>query len=243
MDENKAAKSFGESIGEIQDKLNTPAALAIRSTAVAAAAAAGSAAGAKAGIALGTVAAAADEFITFGNSLRLSYLLKGLAAGKDPEKQVEKFRRYIEENQEHAQQAEGMLRKALLAESERVSCLYGLILAEHLDEQPYSNNELIVCRALVNATDYDIWIFQNIMNSYLTDKQPPEVKIPASVPQADDYISTCDWCVYNRIFSGSLGWHDFGNEDEKESWLTYSPMKPAYILNDYLTRLDKFMSY
>ena len=50
----------------------------------------------------------------------------------------------------------------------KVCVIYGLILANHLETlTEFTHEELIVCKALENATDYDLKNFKEIMENYL----------------------------------------------------------------------------
>ena len=75
---------------------------------------------------------------------------------------------YVNSSPEKAIIVANLFKQTVNAECPKVCVIYGLILANHLETlTEFTHEELIVCKALENATDYDLKNFKEIMENYL----------------------------------------------------------------------------
>lgn len=152
-----------------------------------------------AGVAAGTINSVISDY----NIYKLTLLLKGISSGLNTETRMNELYNYINKSDENAINVANIFQKVINAESPKVCLLYGLIIAEHLDSSNcFTQEELIVCKALENSTDYDLSIFKNIMEQYTKAEENERkiIELPSGLENRDSYVTTCDWCVYNRIF-------------------------------------------
>lgn len=99
---------------------------------------------------------------------------------------------YIKNDDKKAMQIVDIFRKALLSESRIAISIMGLILGENINKNTdMSRDDLIICKALDNATDIDLSYFYKLIQSNKTKNRDK---------LTDEEILTCEWCVYNRIF-------------------------------------------
>ena len=128
--------------------------------------------------------------------------------------------------------------------------LCGLILADHLDDSTtLTNDELIVCRALEGATDFDLNNFKNVMEKYLrpglneSEKVSDcQVSFPNGFDREREFITTCNWCVYSRLFtSQELEWQ--GMEDILKLDENYYATNAAVILLEYIHKAHRIWDY
>lgn len=149
----------------------------------------------------GVIATSINSFYQNYNSFKIECLLKGLSKGNNREKCLYELNNFICSSKERAYMVGNIFRETLAAESPRVSELYGIILSKHIGSKSsnFTHEELIVCKAIENANDYDLDIFKDIMtNSVLDNHEGKLVWLPEDKQQK--YDLTCQWCVYNRLF-------------------------------------------
>lgn len=153
---------------------------------------------------IGAVASCTDQFIQKFNEIKLHWLLRGLSSGLNMEKQTNDLFCYVKSSNERAYLVANTLKKCLAAETPKACVIYGMILARHLgDDNDFTQNELIVCKALENATDQDLVNFMEIMGQYVdidTNHRRRVFFKDADSAKVLRLRSTCDWCAYNRIF-------------------------------------------
>ncbi len=191
----------------------------------------------------GVIAGTINSVISDYNTYKFTLLLKGISTGLNVETRMNELYNYINESDENAINVANIFKKAINAESPKVCLLYGLLIAEHLDgSNSFTQEELIVCKALENGTDYDLSIFRDIMEQYVKDEEPERksIVLPSSIENRESYITTCDWCVYNRIFV-------MENVKCDNSTLIYDRFyyvsAPAYILLKYINDLNRVWDY
>ncbi len=102
------------------------------------------------------------------NKYKLEYMLKGLLTELNVEMQINLLYNYVIASSERAYMVANIFRKTINAESKRVCIIYGMIIAEHLKrESDFSSMELLLCRALENAIDFDSINFEEMMKEYV----------------------------------------------------------------------------
>ena len=152
---------------------------------------------------------------------------------------------YVVSSHERAINVANLLRKTVNAECPKVCVIYGLILANHMESNTeFTQDELIVCKALENATECDLKNFKEIMEKYLKPvSDGNKIVFPKEFPDLDEFITTCDWAVYNRIFISRIT--EWGNiEDEYEGFNThYYGVKPASVLMKYIKVARQIWNY
>lgn len=194
-----------------------------------------------AGVTSGVVNDILEEY----NIYKLSCLLKGLANGLNTETRVNELYTYIISSEQKAMIVANLFKQTINAENPKVAVIYGLILANHMkDNTKFSYDELIVCRALENATDYDLNNFIIIMEKYLKEtKNGRRICFPKELYNYDDFTVTCDWCVYNRVFVSHMP--EWGEMDEGilELDTCYYVSKPAEVLLKYLYDARRVWDY
>lgn len=137
------------------------------------------------------------SFVKNYDEFKLNNLLFGLSTGVNQEKQLNELKNYVMSSKERAYRVGTLLRQTVDACSPKVSVIYGILLKNHLGEKlrDFSYEEIIVCNALKNATDYDLEKFEEIMDNHVSLDNKLERRI-----DNNEYIYTCDWCVANRLF-------------------------------------------
>ncbi len=149
----------------------------------------------------GVVATFVNSFYQNYNRFKIDLLLKGLSKGFNKEQRLYELNNYILSSSDRAYMVGNIFRETLASESPRVAELYGIILSKHIgsNESDFSHDELIVCKALENANDFDLGNFKVIMtNSLLDNHKGKPVWLPKDKQLS--YDLTCQWCVYNRLF-------------------------------------------
>ena len=122
---------------------------------------------------------------------------------------------------------------------------YGLILANHLETlTEFTHEELIVCKALENATDYDLKNFKEIMENYLKPtSNGRRIVFPKDFADIAAFTTTCDWCVYNRIFvSRTAEWGEM-EEGILDMSTYYYEANPASVLLDNINAARQTWNY
>lgn len=191
----------------------------------------------------GIAAGAINKLISDYDAYKLTLLLKGLSTNLNMEKRINELYNYVNKSDENAINVANILKKTINAESPKTCLIYGLVIADHLDSNhSFSQEELIVCKALENCTDYDLSSFKEIIDQYGVKAEDGRTRIilPSSIANEDKYIITCDWCVYNRIFvmesikveNSSLVYGRF-----------YYTSGPANILLKYINDLHRVWEY
>ena len=121
--------------------------------------------------AIGTVAAIGNNILSKLNTFKLSLLLNGLESDLDIEKRLNELYIYVSSSPENAITVANLLQKTIYSECPKVCVVYGLVLANHLTPpSKLTHEEMIVCKALENATDHDLKNFKEIMKSYMERK-------------------------------------------------------------------------
>lgn len=159
--------------------------------------------------AAGVGLAAIDSVMKQYNDYRLRLLLMGLSAGNSVEKRISQLYNFVRSSPEKAIEVANLLKKTINAENPKVCVMYGMILAEHTtDKSDFSQEELILCKALENATDYDIRNFKAIMEKCIVTNELGFRVVKCRMEEVKKYEYTCQWAAYNRIFK--LETTDFG---------------------------------
>lgn len=191
-----------------------------------------------AGVAVGV----GDNILSNYDIYKLSLLLEGLSTGLNLEMQLNELYAYVTSSQEKAINVANLFRKTVNSECPKVCVIYGLILANHIgDDTRFTQDELIVCKALENATEYDLKNFKEIMEKYLKPvSNGNRIVIPED---RGEFIATCDWAVYNRIFISRITeWGDI--EEEGDGLNThYYEAEPALVLMKYMEEVRQIWDY
>ena len=112
------------------------------------------------------------------------------------------------------------------------------------DETEFTQDELLICKSLENATESDLKNFKEIMEKYLKPvSNGNKIVFPEELNDPERFITTCDWAVYNRIFTARMTeWGDI--EDEYESLNTYYYVaEPALVLMKYIRAACQIWNY
>lgn len=221
----------------LSNVLDTPTARMVRSGSVGALGTVGPVAGV-----LGSVG---DQFLSQYNTFKLDFLLKGLATGLNMEARLNQLYTYIQSSEEKAIIVANLLKKTINAECPKVCVIYGLVLANHVAANTkVTYEEMIVCRALENATDYDLMHFKEIMDRYLKPEEDEmRVVFPNDFEALAEYITTCDWCVYNRLFVSRILEWDNVMEETLGIKTHYYVAKPAAVLLQYINAARQTWHY
>ena len=112
----------------------------------------------------GIVGGIGNDLLSEYNTFKLGHLLNGLASGFNLERRLNELYNYVNSSPEKAIIVANLFKQTVNAECPKVCVIYGLILANHLETlTEFTHEELIVCKALENATDYDLKNFKEIM--------------------------------------------------------------------------------
>lgn len=231
MKKNYDLSDIGKAISE---KIETPMGTVVRSSVV-------GVIGIKnplAGVAAGGVNSIVEQW----NSFKFDFLLKGLSAGRDTQKRLNQLYTFVKDTPEKAMLVANLFKKTIVAECPKACIIYGLILSENLEKNTvFTHDEMIVCKALENATDYDLENFKNIMENYTqSGTSESRIVIPKGLPMLESYITTCDWAVYNRIFMSRFA--DVENETLVLS-TNYYTCSPAFVLLRYIKDIGIVWNY
>lgn len=103
---------------------------------------------------------------------------------------------------------------------------------------------MIVCKALENATDYDLKNFKEIMENYLKPtSNGRRIVFPKDFADIAAFTTTCDWCVYNRIFvSRTAEWGEM-EEGVLDMSTYYYEANPASVLLDNINAARQTWNY
>lgn len=159
------------------------------------------------------------------------------------EKRLNELYTYVNTSSKKAINVANLFRKTVNAECPKVCVIYGLLLANHLNgNTDFTQDELIVCKALENATDYDLNNFKDIMEKYLETKPDGiEVVFPDKFANLIDFTTTCDWAVYNRIFVSKV--NTWGDMNTDGILTPYFVAEPAQVLIEYINEAHQVWNY
>ena len=193
---------------------------------------------------VGAVAQISNDFLSTYNNFKLACLLKGLASNLCIEERLNELYNYVNSSSEKAICVANLFKQTINAECPKACVIYGLILASHLNSNTnFSHEELIICKALENATDFDLNNFKDIMEKYIEDTpNGKKVVLPNNISTSNTYTITCDWCIYNRIFVSSLFEVDEANE-ELYTKICYYIKEPASVLLKYIKMARQTWDY
>ena len=151
--------------------------------------------------------------IGFGNRFLINYdiwklkhLILGLSRDLDVEKQINELYNYVHSNPRRACYVGNVLKETLAAKSPKACVALGVALSNLLKhKRDISRSELIACRALESANDYDLEYFDLIMKRHIIKKDGRRTVLynAGTIKQGniEDYDLTCSWCVSYRLFS------------------------------------------
>lgn len=183
---------------------------------------------------------AADSVMKQYNDYKLKLLLIGLASGNNVEKGINELYNFVISSSEKAIAVANLFKQTINAESPKACVIYGIILAEHTeDNSDFTQEELILCKALENATDCDICNFKTIMEECITTNAEGVRKVKYLEGKQEKNEYTCEWAAYNRIFK--LETSDFGElnseNDEYESFISDTSYKITPIADMLLEKI------
>ena len=118
-------------------------------------------------------------------------------------------------------------------------------MASHLESgTKFTYDELIVCKAIESATDYDLENFKIIMENYLkSTSNGRRVVFPENFSEISTFTTTCNWCVYNRLFIlRTAEWEETG-EGTLDISTHYYEANPAYVLLRYINDASQTWYY
>ena len=220
---------FPQVIEKIQEKLATPEGEAVL---------------AEAGLVAGTIYPIAG-FITESFSVflqqydkhKLRLLIKGLSKDMNVEKHMNELYNYVNSSSIRAFTIGNVLKETIAAKSPKICMLYGLIIAKHIGIQKtdFTIDDIIVCNALENASDFDLENFKEIMELWINQ----EGKIEYPKEEKEKLEKTCLWCVYSRLFSiHRFPWAIIGSEDDPNS----KTVKTNYIIDSSAKLLQNLIN-
>lgn len=190
----------------------------------------------------GIAAEVGKNILSEYNTFKFSLLLKGFSTGLNVESRLNELYNYVNSSQEKAINVANLFRKTINAECPKVCVIYGLILANHMGSNTeFTQDELIVCKALENATECDLKNLKEIMEKYL--KSGPNgnrIVFPKGFADLDKFTTTCDWGVYNRIFVSRTAEVEDG---VLELSTHYYEAKSASVLMKYIKEAHQIWDY
>lgn len=192
---------------------------------------------------VGVSAGAINRVISDFNTYKITLLLEGLSTNTSMERRMNELFNYVNKSDENAINVANIFKKVINAESPKACLIYGLIIADHLNgSNSFRQEELIVCKALENGTDHDLSIFKDIMEQYVVkvENNRESVELPLNLANKDEYIVTCDWCLYNRVFV--MESIKFENTTLVNGRFYYTSA-PANILIKYINDLHRIWNY
>lgn len=234
-----ANHSFEDIKNKLLDVLESPEAKIARTTGIAALSVAKPV--------TGVAVAGADAFLEGYRNFNLRLLLIGMSSGLNIEMQLNKLYDFVTTSDNNAITAANVFRDTINAACPRVCIIYGLILSKHLDKKTdFSYPDFIVCRALEQANDIDLVKFTELMERYTIEYEGGRrIGFPEKFEQKGEYLMTCNWCVYNRIFE------DAGTEWENMEYVNKNHVVPqpyilteaSYLLKKYLDEATPILEY
>lgn len=199
----------------------------------------------------GVPASAISNLMNDYYKLHLNRILKGLSRGTSEDRYKNELYAYITKSSERAYYVASTLKKAMMAECPKACEIMGLILRENMDkDRGLSRVDLIVCKALENATDNDLTCFMFIMESFLFESISGQKMVVFGADDEDAIEEgelTCNWAVYNRLFSGPVI-DEFDDEDSQihvpsAVKFKYYVDKPAERLKELIEEAGQIMYY
>ena len=110
----------------------------------------------------------------------------------------------------------------------------------------FTRDELIVCKAVENANDYDLESFCTLMKECIEKQEDGRRKIVYSTKDSTliaEYDTTCSWCVFNRLFiEVPMEWGVIG-ETLKATPTHYYVERPADILLGLIDEVKQIWQY
>lgn len=159
----------------------------------------------------------ANSLLKQYNDYKIKLLLTGLSRKLNIEKQINELYNFVASSAERAITVANLFKQTINAESPKVCVIYGIILSERIGEKTdFTHEELILCKALENATDYDVCNFKEMMKNHVrvnSEGKRTVAYLDIEPKQQEKYIITCDWAVYNRIFREENA--EFGDIDDE----------------------------
>ena len=152
---------------------------------------------------------------------------------------------YVTSSSEKAIKVANLFKQTVNAECPKACIIYGLIMASHLESgTKFTYDELIVCKAIESATDYDLQNFKIIMENYLkSTSNGRRVVFPENFSEISTFTTTCNWCVYNRLFvSRTAEWEEMGGGTLDISTYYYEA-NPASVLLHYINDASQTWYY
>ncbi len=186
---------------------------------------------------IGVVAESLSVFLQQFDKFKLRMLLRGLSKDLNVEKHLNELYSYVSSSSSRAFTVGNVFRETVAAKSPKICMLYGLILAKHIGEQnsDFTIEDIIVCNALENASDYDLDNFKELMELWIN--QEGIIEYPKE--EKDKFEKTCLWCVYSRLFSiHGYTWAILAGEDDPES----KTVKTNYIVDNSAKTLLNLIS-
>ena len=183
-----------------------------------------------------------NSFLGEYNLYKLNRLLDSLSKKLNVEQGINLLYTYVNSSQEKAINVANLFKQTCNAECPKVCVIYGWILAEHIDNNTnFTHNELIVCKALENATDYDLKNFKEIMDGYIQSTSDGDrIVFAQDFEKADTYTTTCDWGVYNRLFCTRMG---IVKDETIELGTCYYTTKSAELLLKNIKEIQQIWGY
>ena len=159
------------------------------------------------------------------DDFKIKLLIRQLGENLNMETLKNRLANYIINDDKKAMQIVDIFRKSLLSESIIAITIMGLILGENINENKnMSMDDLIISKALENATDNDLTIFYRLIDSQ---------KIKNEMDMTSEEILTCKWCVYNRIFQDHVMEYNvkerYTNTEVADKLFSYIQEVPPYI--------------
>lgn len=141
-----------------------------------------------------------QEYSTY----KLKMFLVGLSKGNNVETTINQIYSYVNSGQNKAYQMGNVMKKVILAESKRSCVIMGIMVAKYLNNNTdFTIGDLIVCRALENANDFDLVNFKHLMSECVKSQRDGRRKIIYDSKDENriiDYDMTCAWGVSGRLF-------------------------------------------
>ncbi len=198
----------------------------------------------------GVSVATFNTFLSNFDECKINHLLYGLSRGLDMEKQINELYNYVCSSSARAFIVGNIFKETLAAESLKVCVILGYIISKHLDNKSdFTRDELIVCKALENANDYDLENFEILMKNCVREEKDGRKKIIYDIDDPEvisGYELTCEWCVYNRMFTEEVTeWEEITDESPNILDLSthYYIKKTTDILVDLINDVKQIWDY
>lgn len=232
-------KSFDDVLLAVIEKLNSPEIEVARDVAVASIGVANPAAG--------VIASIGNGFLSKFDDFKLHCLLRGLSKDLNMETRINQLYGYVCSSQTRAFQVGNVIKEAIAAESPKSCVILGIMLAKHMGKDTdFTRDELIVCKAVENASDYDLESFCTLMKKCIEKQEDGRRKIVYNTNDSAliaEYDTTCSWCVFNRLFiEVPMEWGVIG-ETLKATPAHYYVEWPADILLGLIDEVKQIWQY